>query len=194
MGSGATPEIPQDEPILSSPRSRFRAAMMLAIVADVAQIVLFPLFGEGAISPFDDVLDVAVAFSLVRLVGWHWEFLPSFFAELGRGPTWFPSGPCRWPVSTASGSRRPSPSRSRRTSSAPRFPKRKSSFRSQRNSKTHICQSADVGHPGSAAKRCYNGGPITRIAEKKSICQSRRRELQFARCECGFSAARSRRW
>lgn len=98
MGSGATPEIPEDESILSSTRSRFRAAMMLAIVADVAQIVLFPLFGEGALSPFDDVLDVAVAFSLVQLVGWHWEFLPSFFAELVPGADLVPF----WTLSVAS--------------------------------------------------------------------------------------------
>src|SRR5690348_1658934 len=98
MGSGPTPENLEDEPILSSPRSRFRAAMMLAIVTDVLQIVLFPLFGEGAVSPFEDVLDVAVAFSLVRLVGWHWEFLPSFFAELVPGADLVPF----WSLAVAS--------------------------------------------------------------------------------------------
>ncbi len=45
-------------------------------------IFVFPLFGEGALSPANDVLDFAVAAVLVSLLGWHWEFLPSFFAEL----------------------------------------------------------------------------------------------------------------
>ena len=68
-----------------SPGSRFRAAMVLAIVADALQIGVFPLFVEGALSPADDVLDLAVAAVLVRLLGWHWEFLPAFLAELVPG-------------------------------------------------------------------------------------------------------------
>ena len=59
--------------------------MMLAIVADAVQLVLFPLFAEGAISPADDVLDFGVGALLVSLLGWHWEFLPSFFAKLVPG-------------------------------------------------------------------------------------------------------------
>src|SRR2546422_9463364 len=69
----------------SRPRSRFRAAMILAIAADALQIFVFPLFGEGALSPADDVLDLAVAAVLVNLLGWHWEFLPAFVAELVPG-------------------------------------------------------------------------------------------------------------
>src|SRR5436190_19456116 len=69
----------------SRPRSRFRAAMILAIAADALQIFVFPLFGEGAFSPADDVLDIAVAAVLVHLLGWHWEFLPAFAAELVPG-------------------------------------------------------------------------------------------------------------
>src|SRR5438105_6929665 len=68
-----------------SPRSRFRAAMILAIAADALQIFVFPLFAEGALSPADDVLDLAVAAVLVNLLGWHWEFLPAFAAELVPG-------------------------------------------------------------------------------------------------------------
>ncbi len=65
-----------------SPGSRFRVAMVLAIVADALQIVVFPLFVEGALSPADDLLDFGTAAVLVHLVGWHWEFLPSFLAKL----------------------------------------------------------------------------------------------------------------
>src|SRR5260370_1939260 len=71
---------------LKSPRSRFRAAMGLAIVADAIQIVVFPLFAEGAVSPVDDILDFAVMGALIQLTGWHWEFLPSFIGELVPRP------------------------------------------------------------------------------------------------------------
>jgi hypothetical protein len=72
------------EPALST-RSRFRAAMILAMAADALQIFVFPMFAEGALSPADDLLDVAVAAVLVHLLGWHWEFLPAFAAELVPG-------------------------------------------------------------------------------------------------------------
>jgi hypothetical protein len=37
-----------DQPLLSSLRSRFRAAMFWAVLADAVQIIALPLFGEGA--------------------------------------------------------------------------------------------------------------------------------------------------
>jgi len=74
-----------EDPIPLSPRSRFQAAMILAMAADALQIFVFPLFAEGALSPADDVLDIAVAAVLVHLLGWHWEFLPAFAAELVPG-------------------------------------------------------------------------------------------------------------
>ena len=74
-----------DDRITISPGPRFRAAMILAIAADALQILVFPLFAEGALSPADDVLDLAVAAVLVNLLGWHWEFLPAFLAELVPG-------------------------------------------------------------------------------------------------------------
>jgi hypothetical protein len=69
-----------------------RVALILAIVADVLQMIVLPLFVEGAASPADDLLDLAVAGLLSYLLGWHWEFLPSFFAKLVPGvdlvPLW----------------------------------------------------------------------------------------------------------
>ena len=59
--------------------------MLLAIITDALQIVVFPLFVEGAASPADDILDFAIGAALVYLLGWHWEFLPSFFAKLVPG-------------------------------------------------------------------------------------------------------------
>jgi hypothetical protein len=73
-------------------RWRFQTAMALAVGADALQLFVMPLFSEGALSPADDVLDLAIAAVLVRLVGWHWEFLPAFAAELVPGvdlvPCW----------------------------------------------------------------------------------------------------------
>ena len=69
-----------------------RTALSIALFADALQIVLFPLFGEGGLSPANDLLDIAVAWTLTRLLGWHWAFVPSFLAELVPGldlvPTW----------------------------------------------------------------------------------------------------------
>lgn len=59
--------------------------MILAVAADALQVFVFPFFAEGALSPADDILDLAVAVILVRLVGWHWEFLPAFVGELVPG-------------------------------------------------------------------------------------------------------------
>jgi hypothetical protein len=79
-----------DAPLSIPERSRYRTAMVLAIAADALQVAVFPFFSEGALSPADDVLDLAVGTSLVYLLGWHWEFLPSFFAELLPGVDFVP--------------------------------------------------------------------------------------------------------
>jgi len=71
-----------DDPITVSPGPQFRLAMLLAILADALQIIIFPAFLEGALSPADDLLDLGIAAMMVRLLGWHWEFLPSFLAKL----------------------------------------------------------------------------------------------------------------
>ena len=59
--------------------------MILAMAADALQIFVLPMFAQGALSPADDLLDLVVAAILTRLVGWHWEFLPAFAAELVPG-------------------------------------------------------------------------------------------------------------
>jgi len=74
-----------DDTITITPGSRFRAAMVLAIIADALQIIIFPLFVEGALSPAEDVLDFGIGAAMVYLLGWHWEFLPSFLAKLLPG-------------------------------------------------------------------------------------------------------------
>src|SRR5208282_6913813 len=74
-----------EDAITILPGSRFRTAMILAILADALQIVVFPFFVEGALSAADDVLDFGVGAIMIHLLGWHWEFLPSFLAKLVPG-------------------------------------------------------------------------------------------------------------
>lgn len=69
-----------------------RLAWMVAIAADAIQIGALPLFAAGGASPADAILDAATALILIRLLGWHWAFLPTLAAELIPGfdlfPTW----------------------------------------------------------------------------------------------------------
>jgi hypothetical protein len=73
-------------------KGRVFVARVAAILADITQIVLFPLFAGGVASPWNDGLDLVIGAFLTALIGWHWAFLPSFFAELVPGldlvPTW----------------------------------------------------------------------------------------------------------
>jgi hypothetical protein len=73
-----------------SPGTRMKAAFALAILADLVQLIVFPLFIEGAASPTDDLLDLAMAGLMTLLLGWHWEFLPSFLGKLVPGVDFVP--------------------------------------------------------------------------------------------------------
>ena len=68
-----------------------RLAWAVAIAADTLQIAAFPLFAEGALSPADSVLDLIVAFVMIRLLGWHWAFLPTAAAKLIPAADLFPT-------------------------------------------------------------------------------------------------------
>jgi hypothetical protein len=68
-----------------------RIAWAVAIAADALQIAAFPLFVEGGISPADSALDLIVAFVMIRLLGWHWAFLPTAAAKLIPGADLFPT-------------------------------------------------------------------------------------------------------
>jgi len=68
-----------------SPGWRLRAAMVLAILADVLQLLVFPFFVEGFGSPADDFLDLGIGATMVALLGFQWEFLPSFAAKFVPG-------------------------------------------------------------------------------------------------------------
>lgn len=72
--------------------ARVRLARSIALLADFFQVIAFPLFFQGGLSPFVDVLDIAVAVVLSLLLGWHWAFLPTMLSEavplLDLFPTW----------------------------------------------------------------------------------------------------------
>lgn len=74
-----------DDAIVVSPGPKFVTAMLVAIAADALQLAIIPLFVEGGLSPADDLLDLGVGAAMIHLLGWHWEFLPSFFAKLVPG-------------------------------------------------------------------------------------------------------------
>jgi hypothetical protein len=82
-------------PIIPKPplsRGQKRAALAVAAVADVLQILVFPAFAEGVISPFQDVLDIIVAIILTAICGFKWQFVLAFGLELvpvaDLFPTW----------------------------------------------------------------------------------------------------------
>jgi hypothetical protein len=58
-----------NDTITISPGLRFRAAMMLAIVAGALQIVV-SLYSSRRLSPADDILDFGIAAVLVNLLRW----------------------------------------------------------------------------------------------------------------------------
>lgn len=88
------------------PAGRRRAARLLALGADLLQVVLFPLFGEGFASPVNDALDLAVGAALIKLVGFHWSFLPAIGAELLPGVDLAPTWTAAVLLATGSGGRR----------------------------------------------------------------------------------------
>ena len=73
-------------------RKRKIVALFVAGFSDLVQITLFPLFFEGAASPFDLILDVLTAGALFATLGFKWRLLFAFLLELVPGfdlfPTW----------------------------------------------------------------------------------------------------------
>lgn len=88
----AVPAQPASEAIRITPGPRMKTALIVAVLADILQLILFPLLIEGFDSPADDFFDIGVAGVLSWLLGWHWEFLPSFAGKLIPGvdmvPLW----------------------------------------------------------------------------------------------------------
>lgn len=72
--------------------ARIRAARFLALSADAVQILFLPIFAAGGMSWANDVLDLLTSIIMIRLLGWHLAFLPTFLIELlplvDLAPTW----------------------------------------------------------------------------------------------------------
>jgi hypothetical protein len=75
---------------LVRPRQK-RIALFIALVADVVQIALAPVFFEGGLSPFDAALDALVAVALVVTLGWRWRTALALVLELAPGLALFPT-------------------------------------------------------------------------------------------------------
>ena len=76
----------------NDPGRRRVLARCVAVAADLLQIVVFPAFFSGILSPLNSTLDVLVGFAMVAMLGWHVAFLPTFVAEIipfvDLFPTW----------------------------------------------------------------------------------------------------------
>jgi hypothetical protein len=70
---------------------RKKAALVIAGLADLVQLGFFPVFGEGALSIPDDVLDVIIAVVLFALLGFKLRILLALAIELVPGVALFPS-------------------------------------------------------------------------------------------------------
>jgi hypothetical protein len=72
-------------------RKRKALALAVAVAADLAQLVLWPAFVEGAASPFDDVLDAVVGLVLLLTLGWSPRLGLALVLELVPGADLFPT-------------------------------------------------------------------------------------------------------
>jgi len=75
--------------VVSSQRKKI--ALVIAGLADLLQLGLFPFFSEGALSIPDDVLDVVVVVLLLVTLGWKWRLVAALAVELIPGVALFPS-------------------------------------------------------------------------------------------------------
>jgi hypothetical protein len=73
-------------------RKRKALALLVAGATDLLQLVFFPMFFEGAASPFEWVLDLVTAVVLTMILGFRWRTLLGIAVELVPGldlfPTW----------------------------------------------------------------------------------------------------------
>jgi hypothetical protein len=81
----------RSQPLPGISRKRKAAAAFVAGVSDLAQMIFFPAFVEGAASPFEIALDVATAITILLIVGFRWRLAIALAAELVPGVDLFPT-------------------------------------------------------------------------------------------------------
>ena len=83
---------PEQNAVRITPGPRMKAALALASRGRHRPDRSLPDFFAGVESPPDDIVDVSMAGILSWLLGWHWEFLPTFAGKLIPGvdlvPLW----------------------------------------------------------------------------------------------------------
>jgi hypothetical protein len=70
---------------------RKKIALAVAAASDLAQLVFFPVFIEGAASPVEDALDAATALAILVIVGFQWRLAIALAVELIPGADLFPT-------------------------------------------------------------------------------------------------------
>ena len=72
-------------------KKRKAVAFTIALAADAVQLVLWPAFAGGAVSPFDDALDAVVGLLLLLTLGFSGRLALAFALELVPGADLFPT-------------------------------------------------------------------------------------------------------
>jgi hypothetical protein len=80
-----------DHRIVALTQRRKMVALSVAATSDLAQLVFAPVFGEGAGSPLEVVLDAATAAVILLVVGFQWRLAFALAAELVPGVDLFPT-------------------------------------------------------------------------------------------------------
>ncbi len=78
-------------PIPPTSRRRKTIAALVAGASDLAQMIFFPAFVEGAASPFELALDAATALAILLIVGFRWRLAIALALELVPGVDLFPT-------------------------------------------------------------------------------------------------------
>ena len=68
-----------------------RAALAIAAVSDLVQMGLFPIFIEGALSPWELALDAVTAIALLVVLGVQWRLAIALALELVPAVDLFPT-------------------------------------------------------------------------------------------------------
>jgi hypothetical protein len=91
VGKGTLARVVRSQALATVGRRRKRLALAVAAASDVAQMAFFPVFAEGAASPFDVALDAATAVAILVIVGFQWRLAIALAVELVPGADLFPT-------------------------------------------------------------------------------------------------------